>query len=450
MKLETIDIMVCPDCKSNFEVKEIFKRNDNRIIAGIMGCKCWSYPILDEILIFDKKQIMNTNYLMELLRTGKIDTAINSPLDVKKLDRLLLYFNHFLKRTGGLTKLSSFFNSSIISLKKRRYNEYFGKNMTFFELMNQLKPNTWGYYLKHRFSAESFWSIYPFIPILRENNDMILDLGCGVGHVAYVLSKNVSPKKLICIDRDYTLLQIAKRFFASDAEFICQDLNNPLPFKDGVFSSIIMLDSYHYVANRARLANDIERMLRSNCVLLISHLHNSLVETIARGFVLEPSAWESLFPKLKIKSIPEKELIMDLINKNDLNLKREYPIVELNKSRAITIVGTNDLELFNMYNNVHKSLLDGNRNLIINPIYNIRTKNGKIILERKVSDDRFRTEFPLSMKHFPKSIDLEKSFTSILEGRKLKLPSKMSKNVQNKIENMIRNFIILEVPKRYI
>ena len=450
MKLETIDIMVCPDCKSNFEIKNIFKRNEERIIAGIIGCKCWSYPILDEILIFDKKQIMNTHYLMELLRMGKIDTAISSPLDVKKLDRLLLYFYHFLKSAGSFKKLSPIIDAFTISLKKRRYNEYFGKNMTFFNLMNQLKPNTWGYYLKHRFSAESFWSIYPFIPILRENSDMILDLGCGAGHVAYVLSKNVSPKKLICIDRDYTLLQIAKRFFASDAEFICQDLNNPLPFKDGVFSLIIMLDSYHYVANRARLANDIERMLRSNSVLLISHLHNSLVETIARGFVLEPLGWESLFSKLKIKSIPEKELIVGLINENKLDLKKEYPIAELNKSRAITIIGTNDLELFKVYNNVHKPLLDGSKNLIINPIYNIRAKNGKIVLERKVSDERFRTEFPLSMKHFPKFIDLDKSFTNILEGRKLKLPSKMPKNEQNGIEDMIRNFIILEVPKRYI
>ncbi len=174
------------------------------------------------------------------------------------------------------------------------------------------------------------------------------------------------------------------------------------------------------------------------------------METIARGFVLEPSGWESLFSKLKIKSIPEKELIMDLINKNELNLKKVYPIAELNKSRAITMIGTNDLKLFNVYNNVHKPLLDSNRNLIINPIYNIRAKNGKIVLERKVSDERFRTEFPLSMKHFPKIINLDKSFSNILEGRKLKISGKMSKNEQNKIEDMISNFIILEVPKRYI
>jgi SAM-dependent methyltransferase len=338
MMLKTVDIMICPDCKSNFEIKEIFKRNEDRIIAGIIGCKCWSYPILDEILIFDKKQIMNTNYLIELLRTGKIETATTSPLELKKFDKILLHFYSLIKRAGVIKKPSNSFTALMTSLKKKRYNEYFAKNRTFFKLMNELKPNTWGDYLKHRFSAESFWSMYPFIPLLKEKNDMILDLGCGAGHVAYIVSKNVSPRKLICVDRDYTLLQTAKRFFAGDAEFICQNLNNPLPFKDGVFSSIIMLDSFHYVANRANLANDLERMLISDGLLLISHLHNSLIETVAIGFALEPSAWESLFSKLKIKSIPEKELIVNLLEKNKLDLIKEYPTIELNKSRANSIM----------------------------------------------------------------------------------------------------------------
>ena len=54
------------------------------------------------------------------------------------------------------------------------------------------------------------------------------------------------------------------------------------------------------------------------------------------------------------------------------------------------------------------------------------------------------------MKYLPESIDLDDTLANILEGRNLKLPSKMPQDGQNKIEDMMRNFFIIDAPERYI
>ncbi|UCG03442.1 MAG: class I SAM-dependent methyltransferase [Candidatus Heimdallarchaeota archaeon] len=453
MKLDTLDIMVCPDCKSNFKVEKIFRRNKDRIISGIIGCKCCNYPILDRILMYEKpvpdKHILNTKYLMELLSTGREDAAIALPLEEKKLDKALLYFVYMLKSIGIFKKSLHPLLSLIRYQKKKRYNEYFSKDISFFYLMNRLKPNTWGDYLKHRFSTDSFWTIYPLIPLLRKKNDIILDLGCGAGHGAHVVSKKVSPRKLICVDRDYTLLQIAKRYFARNAEFICQDLNNPLPFRDEIFSSIIMLDSFHYVANRARLANELERVIKLDGVLLIPHLHNALVENISPGFPIEPLTLKKLFQKLSTYTIPENSLLNDFIQKAELDLTKEYQEQIIKNSQAVTMVGTNDNQLFEKYKYLSLHQEKSLQNPIINPIYSLKRENDKIILERKPPNALFIKEYPFSMEFLPRKYIIPAKISNTVVGRKIQKIDYTS-NDKKVYDDMIDKFVIIDAPKGYL
>lgn len=83
------------------------------------------------------------------------------------------------------------------------------------------------------------WTSYlEMLPI--KDTDIILDLGCGMGHVARLLSERVS--KVISIDANLKLLDEAKRMNSKDnIEYVNMDLRNlnesKFPLADGIWTS---------------------------------------------------------------------------------------------------------------------------------------------------------------------------------------------------------------------
>src|SRR5450432_2983362 len=85
------------------------------------------------------------------------------------------------------------------------------------------------------------WTSYiKMLPI--NDTDTILDLGCGTGHVAGMLSG--LALKVICIDANIKLLDEAKKTNSKDnIEYVNQDLRNisesKLPSVDGIWASFV-------------------------------------------------------------------------------------------------------------------------------------------------------------------------------------------------------------------
>ena len=83
------------------------------------------------------------------------------------------------------------------------------------------------------------WTSYiEMLPV--KDTDIILDLGCGMGHVARLLSERVL--KVISIDANLKLLDEAKRINSKDnIEYVNQNLRNinssKIPLADGIWTS---------------------------------------------------------------------------------------------------------------------------------------------------------------------------------------------------------------------
>jgi ubiquinone/menaquinone biosynthesis C-methylase UbiE len=98
--------------------------------------------------------------------------------------------------------------------------------------------------LANEYTNQNIWRNWPSyierLPI--KNTDIILDLGCGTGHVANLLSEQVM--KVISVDADIKLLDEAKRLNSKDnIEYINQDLRHinesRLPLADGIWTSFV-------------------------------------------------------------------------------------------------------------------------------------------------------------------------------------------------------------------
>jgi len=443
MKEEFLKQLKCPYCGADFELEEVYQEKEGELINGYIKCECSEFPLLEGILNLKLGPL--NNHVVKLLKERKIKDAVELSLEKygESAYKLLsfagngIYGGILRKVLSGLVKVRA----------KHRYSKSSDKNMPFCNLLGR---NASEIYLKHRFSAETFWSLYPFIPILRENRERILDIGCGMGHASFVVSTYVNPHQLVCADYAFRHLYLAKKYFAKKATFICLDANYPLPFKDGAFSSILMLDTFHYINARDSLAREMERTLSPHGLLLLLHLHNSLDYNLAAGQPLPPSGWVNLFQQLPVKALPERNVVEDFILRNRLDLTKQYTEDELNTSNAISIVGTRDKSLLQIYQNVWSDLLVNKSNLIINPIYSIEHELDKIILRRKFPSESFRKEYPLTEKYLHEVYTSNENFAQIVKGRKIDTASiELSKKDLRLIEDLMRRFIIINVPENY-
>ena len=434
MKQELLELMKCPYCGTDFGIVEVYNERREEIINGYVKCECEEYPILEGILILKNTPLRYC--IMEYLKKGDIKKAITLPFGsyVNDICRLADFiepkpFGTFFKKN-----LLNFINYS----SKKRYKRYSDTNLSFCDVLGNVSYDA---YLKHRFASQTFWSLYPFVPLLSGKRKRILDVCCGAGHASFVIAKYVNPDELICIDGEFKSLYLAKKYF-SNAEFINIDTNYRLPFKDGIFSSVLMMDAFHYVDARALLAKEFERVLDKEGLLLLLHIHNALAENISAGKPLSPSTWMGLFDNLKVMALPEKSIIEDFILRERLDLSKRYSKKQLNLSDAIIIIGGADSDCFD---ELWKDILEVKENLIINPMYKMKEKDDKILLERDFTRELelFRKEYPLTEKYLPERCEINKRF---VEGRSVRV----SGSDEIEIEELMRKFVIINVPEKYI
>ena len=437
MKKGLLEIIKCPYCGTDFEIEEVYNENEKEILNGCIKCECGEYPILEGILNLKVNPL--SKYSLELLKKGKKKEALMFLLgpNVEGIWEL----TDFLQAKQPGRSFRKVLLSLVAVWAKFNTRKYLKEELSFCDLLGNNSSHA---YFKHRFSAETLWSVYPFIYLLKKNRKRILDLGCGRGHASFIISTYVKPEELVCADHTFRSLYLAKRYFAKDAEFICLDANYPLPFKDSTFDSVFMLDALHYIQTRAQLANELKRVHSPQGLLLLLHLHNSLTYNIGAGYPLPPQAWINLFKdkNLKIKAIPERRITENFLLNNELDLAEEYSENELNASNAISIIASKDKSLFSVYDNVDSDLLSNKSNLVINPFYKMKGEDDKILLEREFPSGSFRKEYSITEKYLPERCEIDKRF---VKGRR-----RVSDSDEMAIEDLMRKFVVINVPENYI
>ena len=442
MKFEFLKLVKCPYCDSYLETEYILDEKDDELINGLVKCECSHFPILKGILILTEGY--SKYRIVELVREGRNEEAIMRCLWPENFGNITSFRQLSLPAFLGLPWTIGTFLSRIAKkrISRKLYRQYSNRSVSFFDLMGNSPSDE---YFKHRFSTDSFWSIYPFIPILKKKNERILDLNCGVGHGSFVLSDYGEPRQLVSLDKEFRHLYLAKKYFSSDSQFICHDSNFPLPFENGIFSSIVISDALHYVRSRNALVREMNRILSAKSLLLLLHVHNALTFNLGAGFPLSPNSCIDILRRnlggaqIAIKAMPEKKVIHDFLLKNKLDLMAKYSEDELNSSNALVFFATHDRSLITAYSNIDREFLKIKDNLIINPLYRIKEEADKILL--KCPDPALPFDyFPFSEKYLVRKYAIDKRYA---KGRLIS-----GSNPQ--VATLMRKFIAINVPKGYM
>jgi len=442
MRIEFLKSMKCPYCNGDLNIEKIVEVKKNNIINGCLKCQCNRYPVIDSILIL--KIDLLKERTIELINQGDCQSALAlfllSPAQ-SFCFRIAKYFKY--KRPYGdvISKCIQSFLQQFASHNQIKYKK---EHIDYCSLQHNR-------FLKHRFSVQTIWSIYPLFPLLKRKGGKLLNLCCGNGHLSFMISRCVAPEEQICVDNDFCSLYLAKKYFVPDATFVCFDVNYPLPFKENIFSSIVCSDAFPFINSKALLSNELDRVLKNTGIIIISHLRNSLIFNSTMGVnipKLTPRTWCSFFNnRFKISIIPEKKLVDDFLN-NTIDLSNKYSEQMLNSSDPITVIASRDDSIFTTYNKINDIFLINKNNLIINPIYDVLFGDDEVILEKHHISDYFSELYPVSEDVLPKRCIIDLSIVKY-NSRKIKYEAEMSDEMIKYIEDLMKKLIIINVPLKY-
>lgn len=107
----------------------------------------------------------------------------------------------------------------------------------------------------------------------------LLDVGGGTGRVSILFKKIIN--QVFIVDSAFKMLNEAKDKGLQTVHSQSEDL----PFAEGVFDRIIMVDALHHVKNQQRTLNELWRLLASGGKVVIEEpdIHHFFVKIIAIG-----------------------------------------------------------------------------------------------------------------------------------------------------------------------
>ncbi len=102
-----------------------------------------------------------------------------------------------------------------------------------------------------------------------QENEKIIDLGCGTGYYLFLLSSLPVKLNLTGFDYDKEALSEAKNSLPKNIKFLSGDLHR-MPFKDNSFDKAIISEVLEHLENDVKALKEIYRILKPGGMLVIS------------------------------------------------------------------------------------------------------------------------------------------------------------------------------------
>jgi len=428
MNTSFIKDLICPFCGSGLGLDEVYEADQEEVFYGVVRCSCSLFPIINGILVLRESSI--SDRVIQKLKQGRMQEAV-----------VVLTGSDFLARIGRFlkfeqNKLFNWFRTTYERRQSRNFSAKISRN-DFIRTIRTLKWGIWGEYVINRFVSDSYIGALPILAIIAEDTERLLDIACGLGHLSYYIRIKNPKCQITCLDRNFISLFLSQIFFDLKANHINLELNFPLPFKKEYFSSVICSDALHYFYSKRLFAQEVNRILKKDGISGLIHLHNARVHT-GKGKPLKAEEYTVLFEEdgWHMNLLPEKELIRNMLWRNCISFPSLFPLEDIRNSLNISLILAKDKNW--LKKNIKPDdivFLSNQTSLMFNPLYQVQNNNSKhIYLKRKKLSPHYKKENINTFDYFPERLELNRN----------------DLNDTAKIFELLKKFIVIQVPKRYV
>lgn len=134
-------------------------------------------------------------------------------------------------------------------------------------------------------------------PRLGGDVNALVELGCGAGHFGIELARQLHASKLVGIDLRVLQLSLADRYAQHirlpAAMFLVHgDLEtDPLPLPDDWADLSLMISTFYYIRNKARLVREVARILKPGGIFLVNVYNRAYIRNIHPYLPPLPGFW---------------------------------------------------------------------------------------------------------------------------------------------------------------
>lgn len=373
--------LTCPECHNPFTLRQGTVRD------GIAECACRQMVVLCGVV--HPANGLNGRRLIAAFLAGG-ESARRAVLGrvwlrvrLLELTRRPVTFRRFIPH-AALGRV----------MATRRMGKFFGRLSGYAPTRRFWGAGQWNLYLRHRFTTPSFLAARGALGLLDGRHGLVLDAGCGTGHLLHNIGRLVDPSRVVALDVDPVKAYAARQFFLpAAAAVLAWDLNEPLPLADGSVGAAFCLDAFHYVSGKRELAREFVRVLNDDGVLAILHLHNRLQYNPSPGSPLSPAEYRDLFPGCVVRMYREEDFLRAHLRGEPLDLSASAPAALLDSASALMLLVAKNPDALTVLEPVRSTLAKCAVNPQVAELYSVRGGKGEVVLERFIPST-LRAEYP--------------------------------------------------------
>ena len=408
MRISLLDVLRCPFCGTRFNLIDnaALVRDATSLESGVLGCECCAFPVIAGIpvMIADDP----TRAAMHALEAGHGADALHMLLGLD---------------TAGVKALAELTKSPA--------------GLTYRGAIEILSPDPEGTYFVYRFSDPTFVLAETVLTAVAQNPSAMagatLDLCGGSGHLARVVQHLAPAGGTVVADLFFWKLWLGKQIVAPRSAVVCCDANNPLPFADASFSSVVLSDAFPYIWHKRLLSGEMMRVACDKGVVVMPHLHSALGENFSAGMTLTPAAYSTLLAPMAPRLFSDLELLSDAIDRGAVDLSRGVSPAELGGEASLTMIATRDERMFRRYEPQPLPRLSGT---VVNPLYRIERRGDVLDLTLEYPTPEYAEEFGESRRYLAPHLTISAAILAAANSPEHEL--------------LRRRRILLDVPDRYL
>lgn len=430
----------CPYCGGDLELEDRPPHNGTAVEYGTLRCQCYRYGIVLGIVVLRQASAPsdNTDPVVAALDAGKCDRA---------LDVLLAHETASLRRhRPRIPRLADWLNGRTES---RPGPTTFPASESLRSVLRRWRPDSYGEYLEYRYANPSLLGSIPVIAAMAANLShgegdecppWVIDIGCGIGHTAYLL-KSLAPRaQVVAADLDFLNLLLAKQYVLPDENFVCFDAEAGLPFKDDAFDAAFSLDCVHYIRGKHHLASELHRVGRPKARYALCHIHNATRHNPNQGIPLSPEGYARVFSPLGGRLYSESALLRGFSESGRLPLDLAADAATSDAPDAFAYLSLREHEAETATLRLDRNMAASLTSFSLNGLYGGSRSDGAFELRLRWPSEKLRTECCAGFEPLQDRVPLARSVADAVIGQRFQeLPEEL-------FEALIRSFVVVPQP----
>lgn len=263
MRASLDEKLQCPLCNQPITrtYPSAFVRESSTVSIALYSCSCQTYPEIGGILYLknDKakrravQHIYKHNYLRAFFALCQTNRYLKSIL-------FILFYPHVINRF-------------IKTVTGKHICQVFGIKNAIRLLAPASTPLSWIRYVQTRDNLASY-HIAAAASTIALDKGYLLDIGCGVGQLLPLYQS--AERLVVGIDKLFMNLLFANNYVASsNTRLVCAQVEEGIPYSNNSFSTIVVVDSLHYMKEKSSVMNEITRTLATSgmlqCIQVLSY-----------------------------------------------------------------------------------------------------------------------------------------------------------------------------------